>query len=85
MSTEAHLEPGQDGICKTIDTMSTTDDKVIDTPSEDTSPQEDGRDVELESVNEKTLLRKLDAQLLPAVGILYLLSFLDRSNGMSLW
>lgn len=65
--------------------MSTTDDKVIDTPSEDTSPQEDGRDVELESVNEKTLLRKLDAQLLPAVGILYLLSFLDRSNGMSLW
>ncbi|RSM02364.1 hypothetical protein CEP52_007994 [Fusarium oligoseptatum] len=31
-------------------------------------------------VNEKSLLRKLDAKLLPAVGILYLLSFLDRSN-----
>ncbi|KAF4443383.1 hypothetical protein F53441_11432 [Fusarium austroafricanum] len=32
------------------------------------------------SVNEKALLRKLDLRLLPAVGILYLLSFLDRSN-----
>ena len=32
-------------------------------------------------VNEKVLLRKLDLRLLPAVGILYLLSFLDRSNG----
>jgi len=40
-------------------------------------------DIELEaisSVNEKTLLRKLDSRLLPAVSILYLLSFLDRSN-----
>lgn len=32
-------------------------------------------------VSEKSLLRKIDAKLLPAVGILYLLSFLDRSNG----
>lgn len=32
-------------------------------------------------INEKALLRKLDLKLLPAVGILYLLSFLDRSNG----
>ncbi|TQS33994.1 hypothetical protein Golomagni_05642 [Golovinomyces magnicellulatus] len=32
-------------------------------------------------INEKALLRKIDARLLPAVGILYLLSFLDRSNG----
>lgn len=32
-------------------------------------------------INEKALLRKIDAHLLPAVGILYLLSFLDRSNG----
>ncbi|KAF5664819.1 tartrate transporter [Fusarium heterosporum] len=31
-------------------------------------------------VNEKALLRKLDLRLLPAVGVLYLLSFLDRSN-----
>lgn len=32
-------------------------------------------------INEKALLRKIDGRLLPAVGILYLLSFLDRSNG----
>ncbi|OCK74042.1 MFS transporter [Lepidopterella palustris CBS 459.81] len=32
------------------------------------------------SINEKALLRKLDLKLLPAVTILYLLSFLDRSN-----
>lgn len=33
------------------------------------------------SINEKKLLRMLDLRLLPAVSILYLLSFLDRSNG----
>jgi hypothetical protein len=33
-------------------------------------------------INEPALLRKLDRHLLPAVGILYLLSFLDRSNGL---
>ncbi|KAF2806909.1 MFS transporter [Mytilinidion resinicola] len=32
------------------------------------------------TVNETALLRKLDARLLPAVSVLYLLSFLDRSN-----
>lgn len=32
-------------------------------------------------INEDKLLRKIDRHLLPAVGILYLLSFLDRSNG----
>ena len=32
-------------------------------------------------VNEKVLLRKLDLKLLPALTLLYLLSFLDRSNG----
>ncbi|KAF4126626.1 Sugar (and other) transporter [Geosmithia morbida] len=31
-------------------------------------------------INERSLLRKLDLKLLPAVGVLYLLSFLDRSN-----
>lgn len=31
-------------------------------------------------IDEKALLRKMDRKLLPAVGILYLLSFLDRSN-----
>lgn len=37
-------------------------------------------DTEAVDINEASLLRKLDARLLPAVGILYLLSFLDRSN-----
>lgn len=32
------------------------------------------------TINEKSLLRKLDLRLLPGVSILYLLSFLDRSN-----
>lgn len=32
-------------------------------------------------VNEKKLLAKLDWKLLPPVVLLYLLSFLDRSNG----
>lgn len=32
------------------------------------------------TVSEKSILRKLDLRLLPAVGVLYLLSFLDRSN-----
>jgi hypothetical protein len=31
-------------------------------------------------INEKALLRKLDYRLLPPLTILYLLSFLDRSN-----
>ena len=35
-------------------------------------------------INEKALLRKLDWKLLPALTLLYLLSFLDRSNGASL-
>lgn len=35
---------------------------------------------ELNTVEEKKLLRKLDRYLLPGVSILYLLSFLDRSN-----
>lgn len=59
-----------------------TDEKIADSPSGDnTPPPERSADVEHEHINEKALLRKLDAQLLPAVGILYLLSFLDRSNG----
>ncbi|KAK3370706.1 major facilitator superfamily domain-containing protein [Podospora didyma] len=37
-------------------------------------------DVGPSAINERALLRKLDWRLLPAVGILYLLSFLDRSN-----
>lgn len=32
-------------------------------------------------INEKALLRKLDIRLLPPLTLLYLLSYLDRSNG----
>ena len=46
----------------------------IHTPSESSA-------VLCSAADEKRLLRKLDANLLPAVIILYLLSFLDRSNG----
>ena len=35
---------------------------------------------EFKGINEKALLRKLDYRLLPPLTILYLLSFLDRSN-----
>ena len=42
------------------------------------SGSEDGQDA---YINEKALLRKLDLKLLPAVTLLYLLSFLDRSSG----
>jgi hypothetical protein len=33
------------------------------------------------TINEKALIRKIDSRLLPAVTLLYLCSFLDRSNG----
>jgi hypothetical protein len=33
-------------------------------------------------INEKALLRRLDWKLLPPLTLLYLLSFLDRSNSM---
>ena len=38
---------------------------------------EEGRD----AINERKLLRKLDLNLLPGVTFLFLLSFMDRSNG----
>lgn len=41
------------------------------------------RDAEAIGINEKSLLRKLDYRLLPPLTLLYLLSFLDRSNGSS--
>ena len=56
------------------------DEKVPDqAPSEgslDIASVEDGS-----TINETALIRKLDFKLLPAVTVLYLMSFLDRSNG----
>jgi hypothetical protein len=54
---------------------------ALEPPEKHVTPAPSDSDVELTSVNEKSLLRKLDVRLLPAVSILYLLSFLDRSNG----
>lgn len=51
--------------------------KAASSPS---SGLENGQDAYF-GINEKALLRKLDLKLLPAVTLLYLLSFLDRSNG----
>ncbi|KAJ0359942.1 hypothetical protein COL26b_014224 [Colletotrichum chrysophilum] len=57
-------------------------EKASEAPLNESSGAESPSEIEIgeEAVNEKALLRKLDAKLLPAVGILYLLSFLDRSN-----
>lgn len=54
--------------------------QVLDDKSRGQTSASDSDDVEFNDINEKSLLRKLDIHLLPAVGILYLLSFLDRSN-----
>jgi hypothetical protein len=40
------------------------------------------RDTTENSKYEKALVRKLDRHLLPVLTLLYLLSFLDRSNGL---
>jgi hypothetical protein len=52
-------------------------DASLDADPVSSSEQED---LAAYGINERTLLRKIDWRLLPAVGILYLLSFLDRSN-----
>lgn len=55
------------------------DDHKADTPGAST-PSDSDIEVVPGTINEKRLLRNLDLRLLPAVSILYLLSFLDRSN-----
>lgn len=50
-------------------------------PGASTNSDSDLEVVAQSDINDKTLLRKLDLRLLPAVSVLYLLSFLDRSNG----
>lgn len=58
------------------------DEKATIPPNEKTFPSSsDGsQDEETLTINENALIRKLDLRLLPAVTILYLLSFLDRAN-----
>ena len=54
-------------------------EKRVDAPASGSRSELD--DSTVADISERALLRKLDVKLLPAVGILYLLSFLDRSNG----
>ena len=54
----------------------------VERPGASTNSDSDLEGIAHGHVNEKKLLRKLDLRLLPAVSILYLLSFLDRSNGV---
>ncbi|KAI2614807.1 MFS general substrate transporter [Hypoxylon fragiforme] len=56
-------------------------EKTLDEVGEGGSPVASDSEVAAgSSINEGALLRKIDLRLLPAVGVLYLLSFLDRSN-----
>ncbi|KAK8233864.1 major facilitator superfamily domain-containing protein [Phyllosticta capitalensis] len=56
------------------------DDTARPIGAENASSDADFDDIETGAVNEKKLLAKLDLRLLPGVAVLYLLSFLDRSN-----
>ncbi|RAK87592.1 MFS transporter [Aspergillus costaricaensis CBS 115574] len=56
--------------------MASTPEKTIEADEKAASPSTSS----ITNINEKALLRKLDFRLLPPLTILYLLSFLDRSN-----
>ncbi|GLA65938.1 hypothetical protein AtubIFM54640_008138 [Aspergillus tubingensis] len=56
--------------------MASTPEKTIEADEKTASPSTSS----VTNINEKALLRKLDFRLLPPLTILYLLSFLDRSN-----
>jgi hypothetical protein len=60
--------------------------KVLAENEKTVSPDHASSDLEAEShaINTTALLRKLDLRLLPPLSLLYLLSFLDRSNGSSM-
>ncbi|KAH8427129.1 allantoate permease family MFS transporter [Aspergillus melleus] len=62
-----------------------TENKELGVPSSEANPKSASGTASPEvnedlGINEKALLRKLDIRLLPPLTILYLLSFLDRSN-----
>lgn len=57
-----------------------TSEKAASTPSEHSQEYSDAIEHEAAAINEKKLVRKIDLVLLPAIAVLYLLSFLDRSN-----
>lgn len=49
-------------------------------PSDHTRSPDDSDLEDASSVNDAALMRKIDIRLLPGVTLLYLMSFLDRSN-----
>lgn len=59
------------------DVEKNTNEEIPQAASSSVSSQNLGEEY---NVNEKSVVRKLDRKLLPGVIILYLLSFLDRSN-----
>jgi hypothetical protein len=65
--------------------MATTNsaDKVLVESEKTAIPDHASSELEAESeqINAAALVRKLDWRLLPPLSLLYLLSFLDRSNG----
>jgi hypothetical protein len=69
-----------DILLNTFAIMSTDEKRVDDGRADASTPSESDIEVIPGTINEKRLLRILDLRLLPAVSILYLLSFLDRSN-----
>lgn len=63
-----------------IDHYQHDNERKTNRPDSTDSPSSTNGDIDAANISEASLLRKIDWRLLPAVGILYLLSFLDRSN-----
>ena len=59
----------------------TTSEKALDrSPSDHTRTPTDSDLEDAATINDAALMRKIDIRLLPGVTLLYLMSFLDRSN-----
>lgn len=70
--------------------MATTSDETFNEKPDNFDAENHGSSVTTEDghtnptgIDEKKLLRKIDLKLLPPLTLLYLLSFLDRSNSTS--
>lgn len=68
--------------------MSSLTDQPVSVGQEDVGLKEikehdsntEEHDYDLSGIDEKKTLRKMDVRLIPALAVLYLLAFLDRSN-----
>lgn len=65
LPTSAPLEKRDEAVSSGLDDYQSDDSFAYENPT---------------GINEKALVRKLDWKLLPPLTLLYLLSFLDRSN-----